>query len=302
MKFTAIKAFVAAVESGSLRNAARLLDISQPAITKLIKELEADVQASLLTRTSTGVSLTPQGLILFEKARKITRDLSVVKDEILQFNGLMRGDLTIAAVPLAVMMLIPEAVRTFSKQYPDINLRISEELYFEQLERLRRGEVQIGIGGIPKGIPSGEFVIEPLIKTRMVVVAKHGSAFLKAKSLKDLIDAKWVYTGSSKEEGYAKQLFEKFHLGQPKVGAVVNSTLALLSLIVSSDFIGLMPIQIASSPMAKQFFSVIPVKEEGLDLEVGAIVRSDMNVSSAVSQFINHLHRSAAQLKHISDN
>ena len=106
MKFTAIKAFVAAVESGSLRNAARLLDISQPAITKLIKELEADVQASLLTRTSTGVSLTPQGLILFEKARKITRDLSVVKDEILQFNGLMRGDLTIAAVPLAVMMLI----------------------------------------------------------------------------------------------------------------------------------------------------------------------------------------------------
>ena len=148
MKFTAIKAFVAAVESGSLRNAAKLLDISQPAITKLIKELEADVQASLLTRTSTGVSLTPQGLILFEKARKITRDLSVVKDEILQFNGLMRGDLTIAAVPFAVMMLIPEAVRTFSKQYPDINLRISEELYFEQLERLRRGEVQIGIGGV----------------------------------------------------------------------------------------------------------------------------------------------------------
>ena len=302
MKFTALKAFVAAVESGSLRNAARQMAISQPAITKLIQELESDVQASLLNRTSTGVSLTPQGLILFEKARKITRDLSVIRDEILQYNGLMRGDLTIAAVPLAVMLLIPEAVRTYSQQFPDINLRISEELYFEQLERLRRGEVQVGIGGIPKSIPSGEFVIEPLIKTRMVVVARHGSPFLKAKSLSDLMDAKWVYTGSSKDEGYAKLLFEQFELGQPKVGAVVNSTLALLSLIVSSNFVGLMPIQIASSPIAKQFFSIIPLKEEGLDLEVGAIVRRDLKVSSAVSQFIKHLHRSAAQFNLKGDN
>jgi DNA-binding transcriptional LysR family regulator len=152
------------------------------------------------------------------------------------------------------------------------------------------------VGGIPKGLASGEFVIEPLIETTMVVVVRKGSALQKVKSLKNLADAKWVYTGNTKDEGYAKTLYEMHGLPAPHVGALVNSTLALLSLVSAGEFVGLMPAQIAQSPIASQFISIVPVKEKALPLTVGAIVRSDMVVSPAVKHFINHLHRSAHQV------
>ncbi|MEN9670497.1 MAG: hypothetical protein RL018_774 [Pseudomonadota bacterium] len=296
MKLIALKALVAAVEDGSLRSAARRIQLSQPALTKMVRELEQELGAPLLTRTTQGVSPTPQGQILYERAKKVSKELGSAVDEISQLSGRMRGDLSIGAVPLAVMLLIPEALRTFSREFPEINLRISEELYFEQLERLRRGDVQVAVGGIPKGLASGEFVIEPLIETTMVVVVRKGSALQKVKSLKNLADAKWVYTGNTKDEGYAKTLYEMHGLPAPHVGALVNSTLALLSLVSAGEFVGLMPAQIAQSPIASQFISIVPVKEKALPLTVGAIVRSDMVVSPAVKHFINHLHRSAHQV------
>ena len=296
MKLIALKALVAAVEDGSLRSAARRIQLSQPALTKMVRELEQELGAPLLTRTTQGVSPTPQGQILYERAKKVSKELGSAVDEISQLSGRMRGDLSIGAVPLAVMLLIPEALRTFSREFPEINLRISEELYFEQLERLRRGDVQVAVGGIPKGLASGEFVIEPLIETTMVVVVRKGSALQKVKSLKNLADAKWVYTGNTKDEGYAKTLYEMYGLPAPHVGALVNSTLALLSLVSAGEFVGLMPAQIAQSPIASQFISIVPVKEKALPLTVGAIVRSDMVVSPAVKHFINHLHRSAHQV------
>lgn len=296
MKLIALKALVAAVEDGSLRSAARRIQLSQPALTKMVRELEQELGAPLLTRTTQGVSPTPQGQILYERAKKVSKELGSAVDEISQLSGRMRGDLSIGAVPLAVMLLIPEALRTFSREFPEINLRISEELYFEQLERLRRGDVQVAVGGIPKGLASGEFVIEPLIETTMVVVVRKDSVLQKVKSLKNLADAKWVYTGNTKDEGYAKTLYEMHGLPAPHVGALVNSTLALLSLVSAGEFVGLMPAQIAQSPIASQFISIVPVKEKALPLTVGAIVRSDMVVSPAVKHFINHLHRSAHQV------
>ena len=87
----------------------------------------------------------------------------------------MRGELNVAAVPVAMMLLMPETLRTFSRAYPDIRLRVSEELFVEQLQKLRNGQVDLVVGGIPEGLPSGEFIAEELMPTSMIVVARRGS-------------------------------------------------------------------------------------------------------------------------------
>ncbi|MCX7255582.1 MAG: LysR substrate-binding domain-containing protein [Polaromonas sp.] len=296
MKLSTLKALAAAIEEGSLRAAAKRLAVSQPALSKMIRELEVELAAPLLMRTSRGVLPTAQGKVLYEHALKAAKELALAVDEISQLGGAMRGELTIGAVPLAVMLLIPEALRTFGREFPDIRLRVSEELYIAQLQRLRSGEVDIAVGGIPAGLSSGEFVIEPLMTTSMVVVVQKGSPRAKASSLQQLSAAKWVYTGASADSGYAKLLFEAHGLPPPPVGAVVNSTLALLSLVATGDYVGLMPRQIALHPLAGQFLSIVPVLEEGLPLAVGAMVRSDSVVSPVVRHFIAHLHRAAHQL------
>ncbi|MFZ4286372.1 LysR family transcriptional regulator [Variovorax sp. HJSM1_2] len=296
MRLATLQALVAAVEEGSLRGASRRVGASQPALSKMIRELELELAVPLLMRTSRGVIPTEQGKVLYEHAVKVSRELVSAVDTIQQLGGQMVGQLHVGAVPLAVMLLIPETLRTFGQAFPNIRLRISEELYIAQLQRLRAGEVDLMVGGVPDDLSRGEFTIERLTHTEMVPTARHGSPWLKARTMADLQQAKWVYTGANAESGYARQWYEQHALPSPRVGAVVNSTLALLSLVAAGDCVALMPRQIALQPIMQAHLSIINVHERGLPLEVGVMVRSDAAMSPAIRQFIAHLHRAAHQL------
>lgn len=293
MKLNTLKALVMAVEEGSLRAAARRLQISQPALSKMVRELELELAAPLLQRSSRGVEPTAEGKVLYERAVRACRELNAAVDEIQQLGGHMVGSLHIGAVPLAVMLLIPEMLRTFVPAFPDIRLRISEELYVAQLEKLRTGDMDVIVGGIPDDLALGEFFAEPLLQTCMVPTARKGSAWLAATALSDLQQAPWVYTGADFGMGYARTLFEKHGLPFPTRGATVNSTLAMLSLVSASDYVALMPRQIACQPLFSQFISIIDIQEQGLPLHVGAILRPESVLQPLMRQLISHLHRAA---------
>nr|WP_116604054.1 LysR substrate-binding domain-containing protein [uncultured Albidiferax sp.] len=297
MKLATLNVLVAAIEEGSLRGAARRVGASQPAITKMVRELELELAAPLLLRTSRGVVPTAQGKVLYDRAVKVDRELTAAVDEINQIGGRMVGHLHVGAVPLAVMLLIPETLRTFGQEFPEVKLRVSEELYVAQLQKLRSGEVDITVGGIPDDLSTGEFYVEPLMQTSMVATVCKASPWLKARKLSDLQTARWVYTGPNSESGYAKLFFERHKLPAPAVGAVVNSTLALLALVSSGDYVALMPRQIAVHPVVAQFISIIDIEEKGYPLQVGAILRSDSAVSPVLRHLIAHLHRAAHQIE-----
>jgi LysR family transcriptional regulator, regulator of abg operon len=294
MKLHALQALVAAVEEGSLRGAARRIGLSQPALTKIVRELELELAAPLLDRTSRGVLPTAQGKVLYQHALKALRELGSAVDEINQLGGQMVGELTVGAVPVAVMLLVPEALRTFGREFPGVRLRLSEELFFAQLQRLRSGQVDIALTGVPEDLSTGEFVVEALMTTTMVIAVRKGSPYARCQSLADLAEARWVYTGSSSEtSGYARLLLERHGLPPPPVGAIVNSTLALLSLVTAGDYVGLMPQQIMQHPLAQQVLVQVPVREGGLALQISAVVRRESAVSPVLRHFLAHLHRAA---------
>lgn len=297
MKLTALRALLAAVEEGSLRAAARRLGVSQPALTKLVRDLERDLGATLLQRSNAGVFATAQGRVLVEHARRATRELDEARVQIDQLGGRMLGELSIGAVPLAVLTLIPPAMRTFSREYPDIQLRVREELYIAQLTHLRDGEVDVAIGPIPDALPAGEFEIEPLMPIEMAVVVGKGNPLARARSLQQLVGARWVYTSLSGKSGYARALFEQHGLEPPAPAAMVNSTLALLSLLAESDLVGLMPMPIATHPAAAAFMTIVPIREGHLQLTLGAMVRRAALLKPAVRHFLAHLHRAAAHVR-----
>lgn len=296
MKLTSLRALVAAVEEGSLRAAARRLNVSQPALTKLIRELERELATTLLSRSTTGVYATAQGLVLYERASAAERELAHAVDQIRQLGGRMTGTLSIGAVPLAVMLLIPETLRTFGREFPEIQLRVSEELYIAQLTRLRRGEVDIALGPLPEALPAGEFAVETLMPIAMVIVVRRGNPLARARSLAELAGVPWVYTGATPDSGYARMLFERNGLAPPPAGALVNSTLGLLSIIASGNCVGLLPQQIAAHPFAQQHFEEVPVAEGPLHLTLGALARGEATLKPSVRHFLAHLHRAAHQL------
>ena len=296
MKLTSLRALIAAIDEGSLRSAARRLGVSQPALTKMIRELERELATTLLVRSTTGVIATAQGMVLYERAAAAERELAHAVDQIQQLGGRMTGTLAVGAVPLALMLLVPEALRTFGREFPGIELRIFEELYIAQLTRLRKGEVDIALGPLPEHLPPGEFAVETLMPISMVIVVRKGNPLARARRLADLADAPWVYTGATADSGYAKTLYERHGLKPPPAGAVVNSTLGLLAIIASGNCVGLMPYQIAVHPFALQHLEVVPVAEGPLKLMLGALARADAALKPGVRHFLAHLHRAAYHL------
>lgn len=297
MKLSTLTALVAAVEEGSLRSAARRLRISQPALTKMVRELERELDAPLVVRSTTGVVPTAQGEVIVAHARTVMRELDRAVEEVRQLRGDLTGELTIAAVPFAVLLLIPETLRTFAREFPGIRLRIREELYIAQLGRLRAGDVDVAVGPIPDSLALGEFATTRLLPIQMAVVVRRDSPMSKATSLRDLAGARWVYTSEAGSTGYGRMLFEHHGLVPPPAAAVVNSTLALMSVIGSGDYVGLMPVPIATHPAALPFLSVVPITEGHLRLTVGAITRPDALHQPAVRHFIAHLQRAAAHVR-----
>jgi DNA-binding transcriptional LysR family regulator len=296
VKFSALNALVAAVEEGSLRAAARRVGVSQPALTKMVRELERELSATLLTRSTTGVFATAQGKVLYDRARAAARELEQAVEQIDQLGGKMTGELSIGAVPLAVLLLIPEALRTFGREFPQIRMRIREELYIAELTSLRLGGIDMALGPIPGGLPAGEFHVEELMPIEMSVVARKGSEWLRCRSLSQLVGARWVYTSLSGATGYVRLLFERHDLPAPPAAAVVNSTLGLIALIGSGDYVGLLPTPIASHAAAELFLTRLPIREGPLELRLGAIVKTDSLLKPSVRHFISHLHRATHQV------
>lgn len=293
MKLSALNAFVAAVEGGSLRAGSRRSGVSQPAMTKMMRELELELATVLLQRSTKGVAVTAPGAVLYEHACRALRELSNATEKIEQFGGRMVGELSIGAVPIAVALLIPEIMRTFCREFPDIRLSVREEMYIAQLTNLRMGEVDIAIGPIPDNLPPGEFHTESLMSVSMVVVAGKSNPLSRARSLSQLGDARWVYTSESGMASYAQILFKRHNLPAPEPAAMVNSTLGLVALVGSGDYIGLMPVQMASHPVAAALLTVLPLSEESLKLPLGVMARSDAMLKPAVKHFLRHLHRAA---------
>ena len=297
MKLSALQALVAAIDEGSLRAAARRLGLTQPALTKMVRELERELDAPLLQRTTTGVTPTAQGRVLHARAGAAQRELDEAVQTIGQMGGRMVGELSVGAVPLSLLLLVPEAVRTFSQAFPAMMLQLREELYVGQLTLLRQRLVDIVVGPIPEDLSAAEVHAEPLMPIEMAVVAAPGHPLAGARSLGALAGSRWVYTSLSGHTGYARTLFERHGLAAPPPAAVVNSTLGLMSLIARGDCLGLMPLPIAQHPAAAPFMQVVPVQEGPLSLDIGAMALKDSLLKPAVRQFLTHLHRAAGHVR-----
>ena len=111
MRLSQIRDFVAVVESGGIRAAARKLGVSQPAITRSVRGLEAELHARLLQRTPTGVVLTQPGRAFLARARAAQAELRKAEEEVDQL-GEKVGSVAFGVSPTAAIM-VPEAITRF---------------------------------------------------------------------------------------------------------------------------------------------------------------------------------------------
>src|SRR6516165_565064 len=109
-------------KSGSFSAAASALGYTQPAVSRQIATLEAEVGAVLVRRVPQGAVLTDAGRMLVERGEVILAQLGAIEAELRSFAGLEAGQLRMATFPSAAASIVPLAIARFRERHPAVDL------------------------------------------------------------------------------------------------------------------------------------------------------------------------------------
>ena len=143
METARCKAFIESLERGSFKAAAEALGYTPSAVSQLVAALEKDLGLNLLIRSRKGVIATEEGRRLAPIARSFLAREKEMYELAAEMQGMSVGDLTIAAYPSVATTWLPEIVRTFQKDYPDIQFNILEGVRQEIFHHLDQHEADM---------------------------------------------------------------------------------------------------------------------------------------------------------------
>ena len=189
MELRHLRYFVMAAEEANISRAAARLNVSQPAVSRQIRDLEDELGEVLFERERNGLRLTAAGEIALVYAREVLHQASALVDAVAA-QGKGRGVVSIKVgfLPTALPAFLAEGMRKFNKRYRNACVQIFEMSPSEQEEALRKGEIDIALIGEPRPEVRSEFYIETVRETPMAIIVPddHAMASRKAVDLSEL--------------------------------------------------------------------------------------------------------------------
>ncbi len=176
MNIRLLKAFLTLAEKGNYADAARALFISQPALTKQINLLESQVNMSLFSRGRHGAILTASGRRLLQEAEKVVRQTQSFMQHAEWVSKGIEGHITVG-FGLSSFYLAPRCIADFRRDYPGVEMSLTDLPSFQQYELLQNDELQVGFVRVP---PPAALEYLPLFTDRLVLVAPATSAKMSA--------------------------------------------------------------------------------------------------------------------------
>ncbi|MBO9446734.1 LysR family transcriptional regulator [Ruegeria sp. R14_0] len=158
MNIRQLRYFIAIVDQGSVSSAARVLRIAQPALSQHIANLEVELTTDLLVRSSRGVKPTKAGEVLYHHARKIVAQLKQAADDVRKEADTPRGEVSIVVPPMLGVHVAPKLLERIADKYPEVELRIMEELGLSVKEMIENSRVDLGILATRDQSPKAEYL------------------------------------------------------------------------------------------------------------------------------------------------
>ncbi|MFM0183365.1 LysR family transcriptional regulator [Paraburkholderia nemoris] len=290
MKIHQLRTLVAISDTGSVRNAAKALELSPAAVTKAMRELEAQVGVALIIREASGISLTEAGRALLAHARLMIQQLRRAQDEMDRFSGEGRERLTVALPAWVASALLGGIMKRFEQEMPDTRLVFYESLLSVAVPKLRDGTLDLSVNRSCPPSCRDEFQQVPLFLVSYAVVGRAGHPLAKCRTLPQLKGATWVlnrdFTENDAEgDGPFGEYFRRY---KPRVH-VAHSSSMMIGLICNTDVLSIMPWPLAELLVAKEGLCVLPVTETIPDVEVNLMYRRATPLSAAAKVFIQSL-------------
>jgi len=263
-----VKTFVTVVDSGSFSEAARLLGVSQPAVSMQIQTLEADIGEALLDRRYRRVDLTEAGSALLPHARHILADADQARAEIAALSGEVGGALRIALSTTPGDYIVPRLLGSFTRAFPKIEVSLSVSSTAGVLEEVEAQRADIGMVGARVRGAKADF--EELGADELVAIAHPSSELAAAKKvpIAKFIQYPWVQRlADSGTQQVLKAAFSKQGIDVESLNAVVKLGTGEAVVSAVEGGLGVAVVSRYVAEKALQVGAVIEVPVSGFPIE-----------------------------------
>ncbi len=259
-----MEAVISLVEEGSFSRAAKRMFLTQPALTKNIKNAEDYLGVRLVNRSNLGTSLTPEGKILYNYAQRMVKLRDEAREKILTLRENVGGNIYISASTIPATYILPHVLSSFAKIHPDIRVYIKTADSEEAMNMVLENEAEIGCIG--KKPSNKKLTAEPLWKDRLILAIPRHHRWRKKKSviLSELLKEPFVV----REKGSAtRELFESclkesksISLSQFNICSELGSSEAIKEAIIAGLGVSVISIHAVERELSQGLLLEIPLQ------------------------------------------
>ncbi|WP_329008359.1 LysR family transcriptional regulator [Micromonospora rifamycinica] len=171
MQLHQLRYFVAVAEVRHFTQAADIVGITQPSLSKQVHALETDLGAPLFERVRGNIALTAAGEVLLPLAKRILADVDTATREVQELVGLRRGRVRLGATPSLATSLAPPVLRRFRDAHPAVDLRVEEGGSQDLVRDLLRGDLDLALIIMPAQGADPGLRVDPILRESLVVAS-----------------------------------------------------------------------------------------------------------------------------------
>ncbi|MEO8542760.1 MAG: LysR family transcriptional regulator [Betaproteobacteria bacterium] len=295
MDLTQLRQFLMVAERGSLSQAAKALNISQPGLTRSMRRLEAELDAPLLRRLPRGVELTEAGVALQRHVNAVQIQLADAAQEVAALTHRRDTLVRVGAGPSWLDHLLPTVMARAIARDPTLRVQVITGQTDLLLSKLRDGSLEFVLAAIPEGPAVVGLQTTELTRDDVVVVARQGHRLAKRRqvAIEELTSERWVLAGPDMllRRRLAALLASRGHqLPPPTIES--DSTPFILSVIRDSDLLGIATRDILRGP-ASQGITSLDVRDATMSRSTGIVRRSKTALSVVAENLIDAIERAA---------
>ena len=276
-------AFIKTVEYGSFTKAAEMLNYTQSAISRMINDLEKEWNVLLLERGRFGVKLTSDGLKLLPFAKNVCNEYQNLQMQVDELNGMQTGLIRIGTFSSVATHWLPNIIKKFQKDYPNIDYELLLGDYKEIEEWILEGRVDCGFLKLPT-CQEFETIFFEQDKLLVVLSESHPLAGCEYFPISALSESPFMLLGKSGESDVS-ELFERLNIF-PKVHFTTWDDYSIMSMVENNLGISILP---------ELILQRIPYRIIAKELEVpayrkiGLALKNKTKASLAVKRFLDYI-------------
>ena len=286
--------FVAVAQQGTLGRAAETLNLSQPALSKTLNELEQLTGTRLFERGRLGAQLTLVGEQFLTHAVKVLDALNSAGQALNRKEGLNNDIVRIGALPTAALGILPTVIGQFHKQQKDITLQVATMNNTMLLAGLKSGEIDIGIGRMSDPDLMSGLNYELLFLESLKLVVRPGHPLLQETVTLSRV-MEWPVVVSPKgtvPRQNAETLLQNQGCKMP--AGCIETLSASLSrqLTVDFDYVWFVPSGAVKDDLRRGVLSALPIATQGAGEPIGILTRVDATLTPGTQTLLSAIRKS----------